>query len=53
MIYGNSSFMGVPWETIVKEYRKHLGKKKYKTLHYQVDHFLNFLDKNPYFVPEA
>src|SRR5438067_13845178 len=26
MIYGNSEFMGVPWESIIKEYRRELGK---------------------------
>ena len=32
MIYGNSTFMGVPWETIVKIYRNQLGKRIFPTL---------------------
>ncbi|HHT9114254.1 MAG TPA: hypothetical protein ACFYD0_13115, partial [Candidatus Wunengus sp. YC65] len=28
MVYGNAIFMDVPWETIIKIYRKDLGKKK-------------------------
>lgn len=32
MIYGAAEFMGVPWESIVKEYRKQLGDKSFRTL---------------------
>lgn len=28
MVYNNANFLGVPWETIVKEYRKVLGDKR-------------------------
>ncbi|MCF8362470.1 MAG: hypothetical protein K9G70_07585 [Prolixibacteraceae bacterium] len=27
-IYNNASFMGIPWEILIKEYRKQLDKKK-------------------------
>ena len=32
MIYGSAKFLGVPWETIIKVYRKKLGNKKYRYL---------------------
>lgn len=34
MIYGNAEFMGIPWETIIKQYRKKLKE----------DHFPNLVD---------
>jgi hypothetical protein len=30
MIYGNADFVGIPWETIVKEYRRKLGHRTFK-----------------------
>lgn len=44
MIYGNAIFMGVPWETIIKIYRRKLGQKKFKTLKHYATDFINFLD---------
>lgn len=49
MIYGNASFMGVPWETIIKIYRKKLGKTTYETLQEYSDDFFNFLKTEPRF----
>ena len=43
MIYGNASFMGVPWETIVKLYRKRIGRKSFDTIESCAKHFLEFL----------
>jgi hypothetical protein len=34
MVYGNASFMDIPWESIIKIYRKTLGEKKFDTLNY-------------------
>lgn len=50
MIYGNAIFMDIPWETIIKIYRKKLNRKKFDTLErYAVD-FVTFLDNgNPLF----
>jgi hypothetical protein len=45
MIYNNASFMGVEWEIIIKEYRKILGKKSYKTLFGYASSFINFINK--------
>lgn len=43
MIYGNAGFMGVPWETIIKVYRKKLNDQKFNTLYGYTQDFLNFL----------
>lgn len=43
MIYGSASFMGVPWETIIKIYRKRLGDKEFATLKEYADDFISFL----------
>jgi len=46
MIYGNALFMDVPWETIIKVYRKKLGAKKFETLEGYAEDFINFLSQN-------
>jgi len=38
--------MGVPWETIIKEYRKHLKTKSFKSLTGYVRNLINFLGNN-------
>ena len=43
MIYGNAGFMGVPWETIIKLYRKKLGNKSFPTINEYTEDFFNFL----------
>jgi hypothetical protein len=43
MIYNNASFMDIEWEILVKEYRKLLGKKTYKTLFEYAKHFIQFV----------
>ncbi|HAU37000.1 MAG TPA: hypothetical protein DCX07_04715 [Phycisphaerales bacterium] len=43
MVYGQAEFIGVPWETIIKEYRKRLGMESFPSLCDYVKHFLNFL----------
>ena len=30
MVYGNASFMGVPWETVIKLFRSTLGDQSYE-----------------------
>lgn len=50
MIYGSAIFMSVPWETIIKIYRKKLGNKNLETLDDYVNDFIEFLDNgNPLF----
>ena len=50
MIYGSVTFMGIPWETIIKIYRSKLGKQKFNTLEEYTGNFIDFLDNgNPLF----
>ncbi|MGA2670501.1 MAG: hypothetical protein ABSF21_03670 [Dehalococcoidia bacterium] len=44
MIYGNSSLMGVPWETIIKVYRSaYLRSTGFATIDEYARHFISFL----------
>lgn len=45
MIYGNAIFMDIPWETIIKIYRKKMNKRKFGTLREYAKNFIEFLDK--------
>lgn len=49
MIYGNASFMGIPWETIIKIYRKKLGDTTFDALEQYSDDFFDFLITDPRF----
>lgn len=49
MIYGGANFMGVPWEIIIKSYRKKLQNNKFDTLEEYVEDFLSFLIKDKRF----
>ena len=44
MVYGSSMFMGIPWETIIKIYRKKIGKDKCDTLEEYANNFIKFLN---------
>lgn len=43
MIYGNAEFMGVPWETLVKIYRRKLGEEPRPTVRDYMDGLLDFI----------
>ena len=45
MIYGNSSLFGIPWETILKEFRKELARTHYPTLGEYGEDLIDFLRK--------
>jgi hypothetical protein len=45
MVYGDASFMDVPWETIIKEYRNALGKKGFGSLEEYAENFIFFIEK--------
>ena len=45
MIYGNADLMNVPWETIIKLYRKDLRDKSHKTLREYGESFVDFIKK--------
>ncbi|MBP8972565.1 MAG: hypothetical protein KBH93_01705 [Anaerolineae bacterium] len=43
MFFGAAQFMDVPWETIVKLYRVHLGSRRFESLEQYAEDFLEFL----------
>jgi len=43
MIYGLADVNGIPWETLIKIYRKRLGERSFPTLKGYADDFLDFL----------
>ena len=43
MLFGGATFMGVPWETIIKVYRSKLKTSKFKTLKEYADNFIDFV----------
>jgi len=47
MIFASAQFMGVPWETIIKLYRKELGSKSFPRLSDYAKDFLKFIETNP------
>ncbi len=53
MIYNAANFMGIPWETIIKIYRKQLGEKSFNTISEHKIDFINFLNKKNYFDEES
>lgn len=53
MIYGNANFLGIPWETIIKIYRKQLGNQSFPKLEGYVEHFTNFLKSNRKLFPAS
>lgn len=52
MIYNNSSLLGVPWETILKMFRNHLGETELDTLEEYADHLIAYLSNHKSFFPE-
>ena len=49
MTYNNASFMGVPWDIIIKEYRRQLKNKCYLKLDDYVSDFIKFLHLHHFF----
>lgn len=45
MIYGSAEFMEMPWETLIKLYRKKLGNEKFNSLKDYTKDFIEFLSK--------
>ena len=54
MVYGSAELMHVPWESVVKSYRRKLGDKAFDHLEDYASDFLEFLEKDAVlFSPEA
>lgn len=51
MVYGNADLMDVPWETLIKTYRKRLGGTTHQTLENYAEDFINYLNDNPALFP--
>lgn len=46
MIFGNADFIDVPWETLIKEYRRKLGTSSFDTVADYVQGFVEFLEEH-------
>jgi hypothetical protein len=54
MVFARAQFLNVPWETIIKQYRRQLGVKSFSTLEEHAEDFLKFFNgKNALFPPDA
>lgn len=52
MVYGGAEFLTIPWETIIKEYRKQYdGGEKKRVFDYGID-FIRFLIQNTDMIPK-
>ena len=52
MVYENTSLLGVPWETIIKLFRKGLGRQAHGTLPEYGEQLVAYLDGNESLFPE-
>ena len=52
MIYGNANFVGLPWETVVKTYRKECKSKTEKTVDDYASNLISFLTKTKKLFPQ-
>ena len=50
MLYNSATFMSIPWEILIKEYRKSIGTKSFNTLKEYQDDFIGFLKKNIHYI---
>lgn len=53
MIHNIDSFMGVPWETIIKMYRRELGDNEFDSVQEYKKDFIEFLRKKNFFSDDA
>ena len=52
MVYGGGSFEGVPWATVVKEYRRHLAAGTFDTIEDYASDFIAYLRSLVPHIPE-
>ena len=54
MVYGSAELMDIPWEIIIKNYRRKIGKREYPTIRDYAEDFLHFIaNRNPLFPVES
>jgi hypothetical protein len=46
MVYGDATIMGLPWETVIKVYRRELGQRSFSKLQEFAEDFVKYLDGN-------
>ena len=51
MVYNDAALLGVPWETIIKLYRKELGDRKFDTLEEYGWQVIDYLNENQALFP--
>jgi hypothetical protein len=49
-IYNSAQIMGIPWEILIKEYRKKLGDRRFEKLSDYKTDFFSWLEFNKYFI---
>lgn len=52
MTYSNAAFMGVPWDIIIKEYRRELKDNSFNTVKEYSEDFIKFIHKRNFFCKE-
>lgn len=52
MTYSSAAFMGVPWNIIIKKYRKEISKDSFDKLKSYVKDFITFLHNRHFFCDE-
>lgn len=52
MIYNSAGLLSVPWEVIIKEFRKSLSTKSFNTVEGFADEFFDFIQSNSRFFPD-
>ena len=54
MVFGLDHLMGIPWESVIKEYREQLGDKSFPALTDYTNHFFRYLGRrDPLFPKEV
>ena len=52
MIYDAASLLNVPWEVIIKDFRRDLGDKSFDSIEDYADDFQNFVSRSQHLVPD-
>jgi len=52
MFYNSAQFMGIPWDTILKYFRRQLPKQGYDKLEDYLSYFIEFLEKDKTIITE-
>ncbi|WP_050568399.1 hypothetical protein [Dickeya chrysanthemi] len=52
MIFGSADLCGIPWEMIIKQFRKKLEKKSFETVEEYAEEFFHFLCESEHIIPQ-